>query len=421
MKYYKLLATWATIASAQGSAYKAQVPILSSCAATPLFPDYRQACSKSALWYSPYLDGIGANVTNKQPKKDIWRSDEGWFGPHACAGPYCVYSRPSFANGRGIVLVSTAYNAEEASHVDAFTKSSEPGDYGDSTLFRVVEMPGKGLGLVAAKTIERGQRIMAHPPAVVIHRRFIDDIDLENQYRTLDVAVNHLPEATRKTFMEQMGQSGGHKVHDIIHTNSFELGLPIQDGHHFANYPEVSRYNHDCRPNLAFYIDSDLRHYTHAVRDINPGEELTISYVDSLSARHVRQDRAKRNWGFGCSCDQCSLPEPLVRDSDNRLWKMWELEHELTNFESDDFDENSIEVLINLYEQENLDQSYGSEPYRIAAVNYNSLQKEEQAVEHARIALEQLMMEKGPGHIKTKDMKALLQNPKEHWSWAKRS
>ena len=43
----------------------------------------------------------------------------------------------------------------------------------------------------------------------------------------------------------------------------------------------VSRLNHDCAPNLGYYFDSatmELR--VTAVRDIAPGEELTISYVE---------------------------------------------------------------------------------------------------------------------------------------------
>lgn len=249
------VASWVAFAFSQTQGHKTQLPIFGSCAASPLLPDYQLSCSRNSILTSgaPVLGKVAANGTTKQqPKKDIWRSDEGWHGPHSCAGAYCAYSRPSFANGRGIVLVSTAYNAEEASHLPAFANPSIDGE-GDSELFRVVEMPGKGLGLVAKQLIRRGQRIMAHPPAIVVHRRFIDDIDLKGQYRLFADAAAQLPEATKKTFMDQMGQSGnhestGHKVHDIMHTNSFELGLGIKDGHHFGNYPEVSRYNHDCRP-----------------------------------------------------------------------------------------------------------------------------------------------------------------------------
>jgi len=43
----------------------------------------------------------------------------------------------------------------------------------------------------------------------------------------------------------------------------------------------VSRLNHACSPNLGYYFDSaTLSHKVYAVKDILPGEELTISYVE---------------------------------------------------------------------------------------------------------------------------------------------
>ncbi|KAK2055992.1 SET domain-containing protein [Colletotrichum caudatum] len=460
-----------------------QHPMLESCAASPLLPDSQIACAKGAI-LRPEAPALGrvaaaaaANGTTDPPpppkqqqqkKKDIWRSDEGWHGPHACAGVYCSYSRPSFAGGRGIVLVTTPVSAEEASHLPAFAAEPAAGE-GDGGLFRVAEMPGKGLGLVANQPIRRGQRIMAHPPAVVVHRRFVDDIDPEEQYRVLEDAAARLPEAAREAFMAQMGQasaaaaaahrSTGQRVHDIMHTNSFELGLNIRDGHHFGNYPEVSRFNHDCRPKVhdimhtnsfelglnirdthkfvnypevsrfnydcrptvAFYIDdSDLRHYTHAVRDIRPGEELTISYVDSLSARVVRQDRARRNWGFGCSCAHCSLPEPFVRASDQRLVRMWEAEQQLSHWNGEAVDEDVIEGLVGMYRQEGLDGSHGGDAFRLAALNYNSLGAEAEALGYARLAEEQLLLEKGPGARQVADMRDLMRDPKAHYSWRRR-
>ncbi|KAJ0159974.1 SET domain-containing protein 5 [Colletotrichum tanaceti] len=427
MSVRMLLAALAVVGHAQG--LKPQYPVFESCAASPLLPDSQRACGKSTMLAPeapPTVDRLAAPNGTVVEKKGSWRWDEGWRGPHSCVVPFCAYSRPSFAGGRGIVLVSTSHNAEEASRLPAFSNESVAGD-GDGELFRVVEVPGKGLGLVANQPIRRGQRIMAHPPAVVVHRRFIDVVDLEGQHRLLDDAVAQLPDDTRRAFMEQVGQSAehaspGHKIHDIMHTNSFELSLGIRDGHHFGNYPEVSRFNHDCRPNVAFYIDdSDLRHYTHAVRAIQAGEELTISYVDSLTARVVRQDRAQRNWGFGCACEHCSLPEALVHASDQRLVRMWEIEQQLSHWNGEEVvDEEMIETLVGLYRQEQLDRSHGAEALRLAALNYNSLGMEEEAVEYARLAEEQLLLEGGPRSKPAGDMRSLSRDPRAHYSWRRR-
>lgn len=176
-----------------------------------------------------------------------------WEGPHACAGLYCVYSSPAFAQGRGIVLLSTAENAAAVAKLSVFSSQYAlfaNRVYPDTTLslFRVAEIPGKGKGLVATQPIRRGQRIMTNTPAVIIHRRLIDELSKAEQFRLLETGIARLPVETRRSFMAQMGHAGGHKIHDIMHTNSFEMGLGNEDGHHFGNFPEVSRFNHDCRP-----------------------------------------------------------------------------------------------------------------------------------------------------------------------------
>lgn len=175
-----------------------------------------------------------------------------WEGPHACAGVYCVYSNAAFAHGRGIVLLSTAENAVAAAKLTVFSQDALVANgvnpEAASSLFRVAEIPGKGKGLVATQPIQRGQRIMAHTPAVVAHRKLIDELSKNEQFTLLEAGIACLPVGTRKSFMAQMGHAGGHKINDIMHTNSFEMGLGIEDGHHFGNFPEVSKFNHDCRP-----------------------------------------------------------------------------------------------------------------------------------------------------------------------------
>jgi hypothetical protein len=174
---------------------------------------------------------------------------------------------------------------------------------------------------------------------------------------------------------------------------------------------------------VAYHIDSSLRHITHAVRDIAAGEELTISYLDPFRARQVRQDRTQRAWGFACACHHCSLPEPLVNASDYRLWKIYELENALGDWESDatiDRDGNLIELLVSLYRQERLLDSHGAEAYRLAAMNYNALGKPELAMKYALLGLEQVVMENGIESKHVAMLVQLSQDPKSHWTSRKR-
>lgn len=43
----------------------------------------------------------------------------------------------------------------------------------------------------------------------------------------------------------------------------------------------VSRINHDCRPNTGYFFEREtFKQYVYAIRDILPGEEITIAYIE---------------------------------------------------------------------------------------------------------------------------------------------
>lgn len=43
----------------------------------------------------------------------------------------------------------------------------------------------------------------------------------------------------------------------------------------------VSRFNHDCRPNADYWFDPQtLVQHVYATRNIYPGEELSLSYME---------------------------------------------------------------------------------------------------------------------------------------------
>ncbi|KAH8893841.1 SET domain-containing protein [Thozetella sp. PMI_491] len=377
-----------------------------SCATSPLLS------ALSCTEMRPAAPQLEANNTT------LLDPDAVWEGPHSCAGVFCVYSNWAFAAGKGVVVISTARSAEAIAKLPAFRSVATRFTSHDD-LFRLTEVPGKGLGLVAQRPIRRGLPIMARSPTVIAHRRIVDELSQDEQERLLEAAVARLPGATRTTFLAQMGHFGGHRIRDIIFTNSFELGLPVEDGHHFANFPEASRFNHDCRPNVAFYMDADLTHRTHVVRDIAAGEELTISYVNAFRVRAVRQARAERSWGFGCTCAHCSLPAPLANASDNRLFRIYEIETELADWKSK-IDADAIELLMSLYAQERLLESHAADAYTLAALNYNALGREVLAVKYALLSLEQGVLENGPAAPDVAAMVSLLEAPRSHWSWRKR-
>lgn len=313
--------------------------------------------------------------------------------------------------------MTTTGNAQKIAKLPSISSSTSGENPPPS--FHATEVPGKGVGLVANKTIKRGERIMAWQPTLLMHHSLVQEMDLESQHRILDLALHKLPAPRRRAFTRQLGQFGGHQVSDIMATNSFQIDVGGDDGHHLGNFPDVSRFNHDCRPNVAFRIDDHLTHYTHAVRDIAAGEELTITYMNPFETWAARQSHVEKSWGFVCTCKHCSMSQKEIEKSDQRLEEIEEIEAELGDFNSKKASVKMIERVLRLYEEERLHaKAHGA--YVLAALNYSLFGNAKKAKQLAELAAETGIIEFGPDAGDVKAMRSLANNPKQHWSWRKR-
>lgn len=85
------------------------------------------------------------------------------------------------------------------------------------------------------------------------------------------------------------------------------IGAQLIDSH--------SRVNHSCEPNcVSSYDGADV--FLIALKDIQIGEEITVSYTDTSKPRSIRKSYLKQNLFFDCQCilcvsDEFSLPEAL--------------------------------------------------------------------------------------------------------------
>ena len=92
----------------------------------------------------------------------------------------------------------------------------------------------------------------------------------------------------------------------VMRTNEFADGL----------FPRICRINHSCRPNaVQGPVDENNRPLGSCVlatRDIEKGEEITVSYSSSRGpdgnpiCREWRQDLLRMQYGFECACEMCA-------------------------------------------------------------------------------------------------------------------
>ncbi|XP_055363404.1 histone-lysine N-methyltransferase SMYD3 isoform X2 [Betta splendens] len=86
-------------------------------------------------------------------------------------------------------------------------------------------------------------------------------------------------------------------------------------------YPSLSLLNHDCRPNCVMVFEGTTLHLR-AVREINPEEELTISYIGTLLLTDERRVQLEEQYHFTCLCQRCESKDDdaLMLAGDEAAW-----------------------------------------------------------------------------------------------------
>jgi len=334
--------------------------------------------------------------------------------------PVCVFTDQDFANGRGIFFVTTSTHAYQMLKKPAFTQPDALRRVNQHTNppFEEHVFPGKGRGLVANKTLHRGDQIFASTPLIITNPISYNLVESE-RLRLAHRGVDTLPDNSQTLFWALLDHFKGDPVDDRINTNAFDINV---DGvGQYALLPEIAMMNHDCRPNAAYFWDEGtLSHYVHATQTIQPGEEITITYINNERSRQKRMTHLKTNWGFDCSCSSCAAHDVLAADSDARIAKIGELIDTLNDWTSSSkATPETAEHLISLYEQERLFASLGT-PYKHAAEVHSSFGNRDKAAMYAQLSLELLILDRGWNDGDVRNMRNMAKDPEQSWSWKKR-
>ncbi|KAH8711896.1 hypothetical protein GQ44DRAFT_429944 [Phaeosphaeriaceae sp. PMI808] len=410
-----------------------QIPLKDACPSDSLLVD--GACQLATYDQTSHLPSalaFGANVSQISQTLEEARStasdikDFPWtFWPDCFANeetpePYCTFSDQSFASGRGIFIVTTKPFAYAMLEKPAFTnpKVLENVNKYENPPFELRQFPGRGRGLVANKTLHRGDQLFASTP-ILITDSDAYELSTSERLALLYRGVETLPSDTQTKFWALLGHFDDDPVEDRINTNNFDLTIDgvSQQG----LFPEIAMLNHDCRPNAAYFFDEEMMtHYLHAVRDILPGEEITITYIDNEKDKKTRMAKLEKNWGFKCACSTCTAHKSLAVESDSRLYQITDVVQILDDWTSTSMATPEVaELLISLYVQERLDASLGL-AYKHAAETYSSFGKKWEAIKYARLSAEMSMLDKGFRDGDVQEMKKMGENPEMTWSWKKR-
>jgi len=206
----------------------------------------------------------------------------------------------------------------------------------------IKELEGKGLGIVATRTIPRGQRILSEAPFLVIYHSEIFPWEKQlDEFRNGGI----VPSAFERQVLAKLLDSpethqafwalcDSHSRNErtacgVMLSNSLSMGPRLQDSGMLAL---GSRFNHSCSPNVSYSWQEELgRYFFHTACDVQEGDELTISYVSPFRPRSIRQDTLAVQFKFKCCCACCSLDPCAIKASDERRCKMFILEKKLAS------------------------------------------------------------------------------------------
>lgn len=222
-----LLVLIVTLLTSQGHAHLNNY----TCPVSPLQVPVRPICAAA----SPLKDTLGL-ATQDRLKHATWE------GPHACQDDYCIFSNAAISKHGLVVLATTPEAAENLAAQYNVSQLLDRPNQVDPPPYYVAELPGRGRGLVANRTIHAGEVVLAEDAILMLK------LGLENRGTHLyDLILEHLPSTARDEFFSQAGDDS----HSIMHRNGFTITDAVSDALGINNvgaFPQQALINHDCRP-----------------------------------------------------------------------------------------------------------------------------------------------------------------------------
>ncbi|KAI0903494.1 hypothetical protein F4823DRAFT_618288 [Ustulina deusta] len=287
---------------------------------------------------------------------------------------------------------------------------------GNTDLYEVMAIPGRGKGLVAKVDIPKGTRIICENPLFTLRSSAPPSL-----HRLVAEKLKLLPKDKQREFLSLHNNfPGQYAFAGIMRTNALPCGPGSPVG---GIYPTVCLINHSCIPNAHNNWNEEAQHETiHATKDILAGEEILISYADGSS--QARQRKLRESFGFQCSCELCSQPLQAIQASDKRRADIEQLDETIGNpVAMASSPQKSLAACHDLLHV--LDQEYGGAVIALLArLYYDAFQI---CVAHGDQARASVFAERsymsrveceGEDSPETQKVKGLMQDPTKHPSFS---
>jgi hypothetical protein len=199
----------------------------------------------------------------------------------------------------------------------------------------MMEVEGRGKGLVATRKITAGTVIFSEDPLLVIKRAKVKlevefkkfqilNMNLKRDYFALfDPVGLELNEEWRQKWNINQEEPEVVKFWRIFCVNSVNIGLVRTDVERHCDdlsgiYKQFSMINHSCSSNVTqdWKEENPLKIEVRAAPTIRKGEELTLNYLGLLRTYKERKEQLKGKCFIHCNCKVCSLSEEEMEKND---------------------------------------------------------------------------------------------------------
>ena len=136
--------------------------------------------------------------------------------------------------------------------------------------------------------------------------------DRRDMYAQLAVLLNSM---CRRAGMPELSMQEALTLFAKLEVNSFSILDKTLTTTAYGVYRTASCVNHSCEPNMvAAFSGRDV--YLRPIRDIEKGDELTISYVELAALTETRRVELQDRYGFKCACTRCTGAEGQKMERD---------------------------------------------------------------------------------------------------------
>ena len=228
-------------------------------------------------------------------------------------------------------------------YLDSINKEFKNANYFNSNLIQESYNTTKGNHYIAKENIKEGTLLIVEIPLISIYdeeiKKFsstfekLQKMGFSQNELALEILLTNFKDRIefneeKKYLIDKMGQLSSFElknttkskeermksfeynednIRDIISTNAIltlrndrKKIAPIELC--YGLYIKSSFFNHSCEPNCFYYGIANLL-IVKAIKNINKGEELTVSYIEPKPAYMRKNELLK--WEFNCECKYC--------------------------------------------------------------------------------------------------------------------